>query len=398
MRNLVIVGGGFAGVWAALAAARARQSYGAGSKLAVTLVSRDPWLTIRPRLYEDRLDDVRVPLDDVCEPAGVDRIVGEVTRIDPMAREVIVGEGISARTLPYDRLVLAAGSRTPRPRLPGGGGDLALMLDSYTDAIELQRRLDALPALPSADGRFTAVVVGAGFTGLEVATALASRLAAVASRAGSSAQPRVVIVERAATVAPDLHDDARRHVSQALAELGIETRVSASVQSVRADGAMLDNGEWIPAASVVWTGGLRAAELAGQLGVARDEIGRVTVNDHLHVVGVPAVLAAGDVARAIADAHGNHVAPMSCQCAIPMGEIAGHNGAAELLGAATHAFSQREYVTCLDLGEAGALFMSGWNRTVRLTGFWAKVMKQTINTRLIYPPVGHSVGVRSTAA
>jgi NADH dehydrogenase len=69
-----------------------------------------------------------------------------------------------------------------------------------------------------------------------------------------------------------------------------------------------------------------------------------------------------------------------------MGEVAGHNAVAELLGATMRPFTPNTYVTCLDLGEAGALFMEGWDRTVTLTGHWGKVMKQAINTRLIYPP------------
>jgi NADH dehydrogenase len=81
-----------------------------------------------------------------------------------------------------------------------------------------------------------------------------------------------------------------------------------------------------------------------------------------------------------------HVAPMSCQYAIPMGELAGRNAVAELLGDIPQPFAQPHYVTCLDLGAAGALFMQGWDRAVKLTGFWAKVMKETINTQLIYPP------------
>jgi NADH dehydrogenase len=108
------------------------------------------------------------------------------------------------------------------------------------------------------------------------------------------------------------------------------------------------------------------------------------------VRGLSDVYAAGDVARAIADFEG-HVAPMSCQCAIPMGESAGANAAADLLGADATPFSYPSYVTCLDLGEAGALFMQGWDREVRLTGFWGKLMKETINRRLIYPPrAGHA--------
>jgi NADH dehydrogenase len=69
-----------------------------------------------------------------------------------------------------------------------------------------------------------------------------------------------------------------------------------------------------------------------------------------------------------------------------MGERAGGNAVAELLCQAPTPYAQPNYVTCLDMGEAGALFMQGWEREVKLTGFWGKMMKQTINTRLIYPP------------
>jgi NADH dehydrogenase len=68
-----------------------------------------------------------------------------------------------------------------------------------------------------------------------------------------------------------------------------------------------------------------------------------------------------------------------------MGEIAGRNAAADLLGLPPAPFGHPEYVTCLDLGAAGALFMEGWQRDVRLSGAWAKVLKESINQRLIYP-------------
>jgi NADH dehydrogenase len=165
----------------------------------------------------------------------------------------------------------------------------------------------------------------------------------------------------------------------------VEWRAGTAVAAIEADGVRLAGDERIPAATVILTGGFRANPLAAQLAEQRDTLGRVSVDAYLRVNGIEHVYAAGDVARAAADRTG-HIAPMSCQCAIPMGEIAGANAAAELLGAALTVFSHAAYVTCLDLGEAGALFMEGWDREVRLTGFWAKVVKQAINRRLIYPP------------
>jgi NADH dehydrogenase len=192
-----------------------------------------------------------------------------------------------------------------------------------------------------------------------------------------------VVVERARAIAPDLGPDAREHVTQAFAMLGIEWRVGTSVDAIRPDGVMLRSGEWIHAATTVWTGGFRASGLAGEFPVERDETGRITVDAFLRVRGVDGVYAAGDVARVMTDL--DHVAPMSCQYAIPMGDRAGTNAAADLLGQPAADFVAASYVTCLDLGEAGALFMQGWDRAVTLTGFWGKTMKQTINTRLIYP-------------
>ena len=81
-----------------------------------------------------------------------------------------------------------------------------------------------------------------------------------------------------------------------------------------------------------------------------------------------------------------------------MGERAGHNAVASLLGKSLMPFSETEYVTCLDLGAAGALFTQGWDRQVRLTGFWAKAMKETINTRQIYPPMSAVSGRVSRSA
>jgi NADH dehydrogenase len=105
----------------------------------------------------------------------------------------------------------------------------------------------------------------------------------------------------------------------------------------------------------------------------------------LQVPGVPGVFASGDAARAACDDDGNY-ALMSCQHATRMGAFAGNNAAAELLGVPTKPYHQKAYVTCLDLGEAGALFTRGWERKVEMVGEVAKKTKQEINTVWIYPP------------
>lgn len=387
MKKLVIVGGGFAGVWAALQASAVRRRGSSTRRYGITLISRDPWLTMRPRLYENSLDDARVPLAEVFDPDDVEIIEAEVRRIDTESRLITLGVG--AQEVRYDKLILTAGSLAQRTTIPGA--ERAFAVDTYREASALLEHLDALPRMAGEPaGRNTAVVIGGGFTGIEVATSLVSRMRRILAAADDEHPAGVVLVERSPVLVPDLGPSARREVERALAELRVEWHSGVGVSGIDDRGVILTDGRRVSAATVVITSGLRANPLADQLSAPHDASGRVEVDRLLRVRGLEHVYAAGDVAHAQADTQG-HIVPMSCQCAIPMGEAAGANAGAALLGLEQHEFSYPDYVTCLDLGEAGALFMEGWDREVRLTGLWGKIMKETINTRLIYPPrAGHA--------
>jgi len=389
--RIVIVGGGFAGVWAAITAAEERARHGGRrAPLDIKLVSRDPWLTVRPRLYERSLDGVRVSLDSIVGTRGVDRLQGDVTRIDWSERRLIVATHSGPEIVQYDRLVLAAGSELSRPTIPGI--DLTFNVDTFAQAEALDRHLRDVRAASNVEAPAPIVVVGAGFTGIEVATELASRLRSE-TPGTREALWRVVLVDSADVVGRDLSHDARRYAERALQELGIELRLGRRVRSIEREGVTLADGERIRAAATVWTGGFRANPIARALPVDHDELGRIPVDEFLRVRGVPAIYAAGDIARVELDA--SLVAPMSCQYAIPMGTLAGSNAALDLFGADLAPLSPAPYVTCLDLGDAGALFTEGFgeHREVKLTGYWAKRMKETINTRLIYPPVPNAASV-----
>src|SRR5262249_22575313 len=146
--------------------------------------------------------------DAVLGPIGVERIEGEVTGIDPNARSVTVATAADRRTLSYDCLVLAAGSQLHRPQVPGLR-EHAFSADTFAEAAALGRHLAALPQRTAHAGRFTAAVVGAGFTGLEVATELVGRLRVLAGRAGSATDAGVVLIEQAEVVGPDLGSNPR---------------------------------------------------------------------------------------------------------------------------------------------------------------------------------------------
>ncbi|AWW41798.1 NAD(P)/FAD-dependent oxidoreductase [Streptomyces cadmiisoli] len=387
MKNILVIGGGFAGVWSAAGAVRAARAAGdAGEGLRVTLVSGGDDLVIRPRMYEEDPEGMRLALDRILGPIGVRRVTATVTGIDTEAHTVRAvsrtGEDLE---LSYDKLVLATGSQAVSPKLPGA--EYIFNVDTMPAAAALNNHLKLLPEQAAAQGRYTAVVVGASFTGLEIGTAIGERLTAIAARDGAAEDVRVVLVDRADVVGPELGENPRPLIDSALDELKIERRLGRTVASATDKTVTLSDGEVIPAATVVWTAGMAASPLTAQIPGERDRLGRLAVDENLRVIGVADVYAAGDTAAAPAEV--GQVTTLSCQHAQPMGKFAGHNVAAELFGQDLLTFTPDPYGVCLDLGPAGAVVMMGWgqDRQVVVTGEEAKTLKQNINTLWVYPPV-----------
>jgi NADH dehydrogenase len=382
-QRLVIIGAGFAGMYAALSAARLRDAKDVqAGDLEIVLVAPEPTLVVRPRLYEPRPETLTAPLDGVLKAIDVDFIQGSVEGIDTAARTLdIKGKNGGRRSLKYDRVVVATGSRLFRPAIPGLL-EHAFSVDQLDDAIKLDRHLHALAERPETEARNTVVVAGGGFTGIEVATEIPARLRKIL---GEKAKIRVIIVERNAAIAPDMGLNPRPVIEKALRDCGVETRVNVGVAGLDETGVTLSDGSRIESATVIWAAGIRAAPLTAQIPGERDNFGRLLVDRDLRVPDVAGVFATGDAAKAACDDQGNF-ALMSCQHATRLGAFAGNNAAAELLGEPTQPYHQKTYVTCLDLGAAGAVFTRGWQRDVELTGDKGKAYKKEINTVWIYPP------------
>ena len=365
--RVLVLGGGFAGLWSALSAARARDEFGAECE--IVLVNDTPFHSIRVRNYEADLSDTRVPLDEVLGPVGVNRIEAEVTEIDVAQRRVTCG----SETVPYERLVFALGSRLARPPIPGLA-EHGFDVDTYAGAMRLNAHIAALGKKPS-----TVLVVGGGLTGIEAAAEMPSKL-----RAAGVETPRVILADHAARIGSDMGEGAVPVIEQALESLGVERRGGVSVIAVDAAGVTLDGGARIAADTVVWCAGMRAHPLTAQFPVERDRAGRLPVEPTLKIKGLSAEFAAGDVASFLID--GTHSCVMSCQHGRPMGRFAGHNAVCDLLGKPMLPLEIAWYTTILDLGPWGALYTEGWNRKRVSTVTAAKKTKETINRQRIYPP------------
>jgi len=383
--RIAVVGGGFAGLWAAVSAARRLPARKDG-EAPVTLISRDPYLTLRPRLYEANPQPARIPLASVLDPAGAGFQQAEARAIDPANRRIILDDGVAdSSELSYQRLILATGSEiSPLP--VEGASDYSFNIDSFDGSRALDRHLARLGGKPADAARNCIVIVGAGFTGIEMATAIRGRLARHWGHK-EAAKARVVLIERSLSVGPGFGEDSRPYINEALYAQRVEVRLGDRIDRIQPGAVWLENEERIETNTTIITAGIRASRLAKLVtGAKLDDLGRLHVNRALQVEGLANVYAAGDIARAYADAE--HLAPMSCQHAILMGKVAGHNSAGELLGLAPLPYQQPDHVTCLDLGSESALYTEGWDRQVRHAGIEAKLLKRQINTDWIVPPQG----------
>ena len=377
--RILVLGAGFAGLWSAVGAARALDEFGIGQDaVRVTVVNRDQWHAIRVRNYEPDLSNVRVALDEVFEPIGVERIAGEVVGIDFDSRQITYSVGTVHQSLSYDRVVFALGSRLVRPDIPGLG-EFAFDVDTYDGAARLNTHIQSLSAQPHSPGRYTALVVGAGLTGIEAATELLGKL-----RSAGATAPRVILADHRPRVGSDMGEGACDVIGEALASLGVATRTGAAISAIDPSGATLSTDERIPAATIVWCAGMRANPLTELFPVRRDRFGRVPVDRFMRVKGMAGTFAAGDAAYTIVDDR--HSSVMSCQHARPMGRFAGHNVVCDLVGRPMLPLRIDWYTTILDLGPWGAVYTEGWDRRVVATGAAAKRTKQLINCERIYPP------------
>ncbi|WJR80498.1 NAD(P)/FAD-dependent oxidoreductase [Bradyrhizobium sp. NP1] len=380
MARILVLGAGFAGLWAAIGAARKRDELGVRAKdTEILVVDRNPYHNIRVRNYEVDISDAAIPLAGVLDPIGVKHLVGDVQAIDPARQEVVVKTNRGEESLAHDRLVLTLGSELVRPPIPGLA-KYSFDVDTYAAATRLDAHLAALGKRGASQGRSTVVVVGAGFTGIEVATEMPGKL----DRAGVTGDRRIVLVDPNPVVGATIGEHARPIINEALAALGVETRLGVKVTAVEANGLALSSGEFIAAQTVIWCAGMRASPLAATLAAEHDRYGRLIVDPFMRATGLPNIFAAGDAASCLAD--GVHPTVMSCQFARPMGRFAGHNVVADLFGEPMLPLTIDWYVTVLDLGQWGALYTTGWDRQVRTTGAAAKATKQTINHVRIYPP------------
>ena len=386
LHRVVIVGGGFAGLYAA-------RELGKDRAVGLTLVDRRNYHLFQPLLYQVATGalspgDIAQPLRAILRKAKNTRVVlGEAVGLDPVARRVELSDG---GTVDYDTLIVATGARHAyfghdewAPLAPG--------LKTVEDATDIRRRI--LIAYEAAEREadparraewMTFVVVGAGPTGAELAGALGEISHDTLRRDFRSIHPadaRVLLVEALDRVLPTYPEKLSASAKRQLERLGVTVRTSTRVTAIDESGIDVVVGgegsgmtERIPARTVLWAAGVQASsfgrKVADALGVETDRAGRVPVGPDLTVAGHPEVLILGDLA--VATRKGGKPVPGVAPAAIQEGTYAAKSIRSRLAGKAPEPFRYRDRGDVAVIGRLSGVADIRWlGRFGRRSGFLA---------------------------
>jgi NADH dehydrogenase len=373
--RVVIVGGGFAGLYAARALA--------DEPLDVTLVDHHNHHLFQPLLYQVATAGLAAP--DIAAPIrrilhrqeNATVLLAEASAVDVEGRRLLLTDG----ALSYDYLVLAAGATHNYFDHPEWERH-APSLKNLEDAFEIRRRIltafeNAERTTGAADRRrhLTFAIVGAGPTGVELAGALreiATRTLARDFRHFDPSETRVLLVDAADRILPGFPERLSADAQRMLEGRGVEVRVGSKVEHVGSEGIVID-GEAIGAATVLWAAGVKASPLGRSLGAPVDRAGRVRVAPDLSVPGRSEIFVVGDLAAVEQDGE---AVPGMAPAAIQEGRHAAEMIRGDLVARARRPFHYRDRGVLATIGRRAAVARVG---RLELSGFFAWVLWMVVH-------------------
>jgi len=370
IHRIVVVGGGFGGLWATRALADAPVS--------VTLIDRENHHLFQPLLYQVATaglssPDIAAPLRHILrKQKNVEVRLASVVRVEPAARRVWLDDG---NAVDYDTLLLASGATHTyfghddwAPFAPG--------LKTLDDALLLRRRLllaferaevETDPARREAWLSFA--IVGGGPTGVELAGTLAEIARHTLKREFRHIDPasaKVRLLEAGPRILSSFPESLSDKARKQLERLGVEVVTGTPVDSIDAEGYRL-GGKFVPARTVVWAAGVAASPIAQSLGVTLDRSGRVPVLTDLTVPGHPEIFVAGDLATITQDGK---LVPGIAPAAKQMGRHVAQTIRARLAGRNSAPFRYRDYGNLATIGRMAAVVDLHGFRLSGLLAWW----------------------------
>jgi NADH dehydrogenase len=362
-RHVIIVGGGFAGLGCA-------QVLADHDDVRVTLIDRNNYHQFQPLLYQVATSllapsDIAHSLREVfADQRNVDVKLAEIAAVDTATRTVRSTDG---EEWTGDALVLAAGSQPNFFHTPGAAQN-SFPLYSLDNATNLRSRIlglfeqvDRNPRLVER-GALNFVIVGGGPTGVEVAGALADMLAVTVPaeyRDLDIGAAHVYLLDHGDALLKPFSDKAHGYVAKVLTDRHVELRLGNGVKEVGPGHALISDGAVIPTRCVIWGGGIIAAPIAANCGLAQGRGGRIDVQPDLTLAGGERVYAVGDVANIAGD--DGQTLPQLGSVALQSGKTAAENILADFDGRPRRSFEYRDKGIMAMIGRGAAIAEVGKN-------------------------------------
>ncbi|MFF7788681.1 FAD-dependent oxidoreductase [Streptomyces sp. NPDC007991] len=359
--RILIVGAGFAGYRTARTLSRITRG-----RAHITLLNPTDYflyVPLLPQVAAGVLEPRRVTVSLSDSLPDVRLVLGEADRIDLDGRILhYTGPEGDGGSLAYDRLVLAAGSVNKLLPIPGVA-EHAHGFRGLPEALYLRDHVTRQVELAAADddprtcaARCTFVVVGAGYTGTEVAAHgqmfTDAQVRKHPLRQGM--RPRWMLLDVAPRVLPEMDEKLSATADRVLRQRGVDVRMGTSVKEATHEGVELTDGEFVESRTLVWCVGVRPDPLVESLGLPMEK-GRLLVDPHLQVPGRPELFACGDVAAVPDLEKPGSYTTMTAQHAWRHGKVAAENVAASLgLGGARKPYRHHDLGFVVDLGGAKA--------------------------------------------
>jgi demethylphylloquinone reductase len=376
--RICILGGGFGGLYTAL---RLHQlAWEHGNKPQITLIDRQPNFLFTPLLYELITGELQTweiapAYEELFKGTDIRFIQGSIDKIDRVTKAAVLADGT---VIPYDRLVLALGCETPSESVPGVK-EHAIAFRSLHDAHKLDAKLRLLEQ--TSDERIRVAIVGAGYSGVELACKLADRL---------KDRGRIRLIQSRDTILPNAPEFNRNAALKALEQRGVWVDLETTVSEVTDTSIGLvykGQTDTIPAEVVMWTVGNQVSPAINGFELPLDERGKIAVNDRLQVKDNPDIFALGDAA-AIVDPEGKST-PTNAQAAFQQSDFVAWNIWSSLTDRPLLPFKYTELGEMMTLGSDNAV-LSGLG--LKLDGSLAYLTR-----RLVYlyrlPTLEHQLKV-----
>lgn len=354
--RVVIVGAGFAGFHAARKLSRSLK--GRAEIVLVNPTDYSLYLPLLPEVAAGVLDPRRIAVSLTDTLPRVRLVLGTVDHVDVAAKRVhFRGPEEDPGELEYDRLVLAVGSVNKVLPIPGVA-EHSHGFRGIPEAIYLRDHLIRQIELAATDedpvdraARCTFVVVGAGYTGTEVAAA-----GQLLTKALTRRHPRLrdqpvrwILLDRADRVLPELSPRLAATADRVLRRRGVEVRPGTSVEEATAKGVALTDGEFVPTRTIVWSAGVRPDPIAADIGLAHLQ-GRIETDEFLAVPGHPEIFACGDAAAVPDLTRPGEICAMTGQHAERQGNAVARNIAASLGHGTARPYKHHDLGFVVDLG------------------------------------------------